>query len=144
MDQIVFAARKQTGAAIVVALGGVGAVSFLWWARAITPVIACIMLAIVVLIVLGAVAASHRKIVFAGDIFQVTSGEKALRELDLGQVTRLVRRSLIRSKASRVTFLAVLADKEVELFDLKQFPDEPKIGELLEVGSGRRFEVWRT
>jgi hypothetical protein len=144
MDPIVFAARKQTGAAIIVALFGVGAVSFLWWARAITPIIAGIMLAIVVLIVVGAVAASHRKIVFAGDIFRVTSGEKVLREFDLRQVTRLVRRSVIRPKASRVTYLAVLPGKEIELFDLKQYLDEAKIVELLEARSGRKVEIERT
>ncbi len=92
----------------------------------------------------GAISASHRKIVFAGYTFQVTSGETVLRAVDLRQVTRLVRLSIIRRSASRVTFLAILPEKEVGAFRLQTIPRRSEDHRTLEARSGRKVEIERT
>jgi len=73
----------------------------------------------------------RRRLVFAGKTLRVLSGSKATGEVDLARVTRLVLRRRLVGRVYRVTYLAVLPEREAELFDTVNYPEVPRVVQLL-------------
>jgi len=72
------------------------------------------------------------------------SGSKAIEEVDLARVTRLVLRRKLVGRVYRVSYFAVLPEREAELFDKVNYADVPGIVQLLEERTGHKMEEERT
>ncbi len=141
--EIVFGARKQTPVAIGAVLFGIAVLWGLQTSNALTPTLGGIVPAAVGLVVWVALMASRRRLAFSGATLKLLSGSKVLEQIDLRRVSRLVCRIVLRPKASHTTYIAVLPEGEIELFDKRAYRDLPLILHLLEARTGRMFEEER-
>jgi hypothetical protein len=141
--EIVFGARKQTPVAIGAVFFGIAVLWGLQQSNGLTPTLAGIVTAVVALVVWVALMASRRRLAFSGATLKLLSGSKVIEQIDLRRVSRLVCRIVLRPKASHTTYLAVLPEGEIELFDKRAYRELPRILQMLEARTGRMFEEER-
>jgi hypothetical protein len=70
-------------------------------------------------------------------------GSKAIEEIDLSPVSRLILRRRRIGRGYSVSYFAVLPEREAELFAKVNYRDVPRIEQLLEERTGRKIEEER-
>ena len=72
------------------------------------------------------------------------AGSKAIEEVDLSSVARLVLRRRRIGRMYDVSYFAVLPSREAELFAMQNYRELPRIVQLLEERTGSKIEEERT
>jgi hypothetical protein len=143
-EEIVFPAKKAPIVAVFAIVFGAAALWVLRQSNGLGPFSGGLVVLMVVAACWAVWAGGRRRLVFAGKTLRVMSGSKAIEEVDLARVTRLVLRRKLVGRVYRVSYFAVLPEREAELFDKVNYADVPGIVQLLEERTGHKMEEERT